>query len=187
MQNLRRKGEKGQILILVLVFMLIGNLVILPLLSYTMTGLKAGQMYENRMLDDYAADAGVQDALRHIMMDDGRLPRGSGNFWSYTLDEQVNNRDVDVSIDYIWLLEGIEEEPEGAAPHSDWVVTTQFPNMGEVRVEITYAGRAQKNFERIGVLIPSNFDYIDGSCLLYEWLGQIKPWSILEVMVLLEW
>jgi len=55
--------EKGQALIIVLVLMLLGGLIITPMLGYMGTGLKAGQVYENKTHELYAADAGVEYAI----------------------------------------------------------------------------------------------------------------------------
>ena len=60
------KSQKGYVLILVMIFLLMGSLIIAPLLSLMMTGLKAGQVNEEKMFAFYAADAGIEDALWRI-------------------------------------------------------------------------------------------------------------------------
>jgi hypothetical protein len=53
-------GQKGSILILALIFMLLGSLIIAPLLSLTATGLKTGSLYNDKSATLYAADAGIR-------------------------------------------------------------------------------------------------------------------------------
>ncbi len=58
------RGEKGQVLMLAIVLMLLGGLIIAPLLSYMSNGLKTGEeVYAERRDELYAADAGVENAL----------------------------------------------------------------------------------------------------------------------------
>lgn len=60
------KSQKGYALILVMILLLVGSLIIAPLLALMMTGLKAGQVNEEKMFAFYAADAGIEDALWRI-------------------------------------------------------------------------------------------------------------------------
>lgn len=167
MQDLRHSGEQGQALILVLVFMLVGSLMLAPLLSFMMTGLKAGQMYQNSMLDDYAADAGIEYAVHHIRFGSGNLPDDIGESLDYSLDQKVNDRDVGISVEYLWILDGIEEIPESAEPNSKWAVSAQ-PEPGRIRIEVALPEGGTGNLETLGVFIPSRFDYVEGSSSLYE-------------------
>ena len=60
------KEEKGQAFILVLIFLLVGGLIIAPLLGFMSTGLKVGQMHEEKMEGFYAADAGISFNLDEV-------------------------------------------------------------------------------------------------------------------------
>jgi hypothetical protein len=60
------RGEKGQALIIAMIMMLLGSLIIVPMLAYMGSGLKAGMVQEKRTDELYAADAGVEDALWQI-------------------------------------------------------------------------------------------------------------------------
>ena len=64
-----REDETGQALILALILLLLGSLMIAPLLGFMGSGLEAGQAYEARMAEVYAADAGIEDALWKIKND----------------------------------------------------------------------------------------------------------------------
>ena len=53
------RSERGVVLIIVLILLAVGGLTIAPMLSHMSTGLKAGQTYERKTNEYYAADAGV--------------------------------------------------------------------------------------------------------------------------------
>ena len=61
-------GEKGQAMILALILLAVGALILAPLLGFMGTGLTAGQTYETKMDEIYAADAGVEDGLWQLMV-----------------------------------------------------------------------------------------------------------------------
>ncbi len=67
-QAIRRfhRGNQGHVFLVVLIILAFGSLTIVPLLSYIGTGVKAGQVFENKTADLYAADAGVEDAIWQI-------------------------------------------------------------------------------------------------------------------------
>jgi len=56
------RDEKGSVLILVLILLVVGGLILTPLLGLMSTGLVSGQIYERKMDEYYAADAVVEDA-----------------------------------------------------------------------------------------------------------------------------
>jgi len=64
------KDEKGAALALALVLLVVGGLILTPLLGLMSTGLLAGQVYEKKTDELYAADAGVEDAIWKIMHSD---------------------------------------------------------------------------------------------------------------------
>lgn len=68
------RGEKGQILILVLVALLVGSLTIPPTLSFMDTGILSGQIIETRTAELYAADSGVDTAILWMKNNPGSLP-----------------------------------------------------------------------------------------------------------------
>ena len=63
------KDEKGSVLPLALVLLVLGGVILAPLLGLMSTGLLAGQVYEEKMGLYYAADAGVEDAICKIKGD----------------------------------------------------------------------------------------------------------------------
>jgi hypothetical protein len=87
------RDEHGNVLILVLILLVVGGLILTPLLGLMSTGLLAGQVYEKKMDEYYAADAGVEDAIWKIMQSDNiSYP------YYYPEPLTVNDRSVDVVV-----------------------------------------------------------------------------------------
>jgi len=94
------RDEKGQALVLVLILLLVGGLIIGPLLSYMGTGLITGNVYERRVEELYAADAGVEDAVWKIQQGEVALCPGYPTH-SYNISD-VNGKSVDVAITSVY-------------------------------------------------------------------------------------
>jgi predicted acyltransferase (DUF342 family) len=60
------RGEKGHVMELVLTLLTVSGLIMAPLLGLMSTGLVAGQIYERKTDELYAADAGVEYAIWHL-------------------------------------------------------------------------------------------------------------------------
>jgi len=103
------RDEKGRVMELVLILLTVGGLVLAPLLGLMSTGLLAGQVYEMKTDELYAADAGVEDAVWKIdnQVDEVKyLYCGGGNHsWSYPEPGdpplEVNGKSVDVTITWV--------------------------------------------------------------------------------------
>ena len=97
--------EDGKVLIMALVALVVGALLLTPLLGFMSSGLIAGQVYENKTSELYAADAGVMDAIWKIQSGHVREPRGCDNPtefpYDYSIADLINHRNVNVSIDYV--------------------------------------------------------------------------------------
>jgi hypothetical protein len=89
------RDERGKVLTLVLILLLVGGLVLAPLLGLMSTGLVSGQVYEEKMDLYYAADAGVEDAIWSIQ---GSSLTFDANNYSYPEPLNVNERSVDVVV-----------------------------------------------------------------------------------------
>jgi hypothetical protein len=87
------RNEKGYVLIAVLILLVVGGLILTPLLGLMSAGLLAGQVYEKKTDELYAADAGVEDAIWKIMYSDNIS-------YPYHLAEYltVNKKTVDYDI-----------------------------------------------------------------------------------------
>jgi len=88
------RNEKGNVFILVLILLVVGGLILAPLLGLMSTGLLVGKVYENKMYDYYAADAGVEDAIWRIQHNNLVFV----NNCSYLEPITVNDRSVNVVV-----------------------------------------------------------------------------------------
>ncbi len=85
------KNESGQgILAIVLILLMLGAVILTPLLVFMSTGLKAGQVYESKLQEFYAADSGVEAAMCQISQNDTN---------PIVPDYPLNDRNVDVTIE----------------------------------------------------------------------------------------
>lgn len=157
------KKENGQVLILVLILLLLGGLITAPLLAFMSTGLKAGEAYENKMDEVYAADSGVEDAMYKIMTDYlpfEALDEGGSNIYQLT---DINGLPVDITVTKISLLQSIlgEDEYNTDRPHEAWVTFVVPPeyivrNYEEGWVEIyceiefEYTGAGNRQLVSVG-------------------------------------
>jgi len=85
------KNESGQgALAMVLLLLMLGAVILTPLLVFMQTGVKAGQVYESKLQEFYAADSGVEAAIYNI----------SQNNTAPSVDPYLlNDRDVNVTIE----------------------------------------------------------------------------------------
>ncbi len=116
------REERGQVMILILILLVVGSLIIAPLLSYMGAGLIVGQAHHEMAADFYAADAGIEDGLWQIKYDhltelfEDNIPPyepyayydyNSTYYWKYNLEdihgENVNDRQVEVTIENVWI------------------------------------------------------------------------------------
>ena len=81
------RGQKGQVLPIVLILLIIGGLLIVPTLRYASTSLKTHQVTERKAEELYAADSGVEYALI-------KLSKGETTLADY----QLNGKTVSVTI-----------------------------------------------------------------------------------------
>ncbi|MFC1875300.1 hypothetical protein ACFLY3_04055 [Chloroflexota bacterium] len=78
------KNESGQALLLVIALLGVGGIMLAPLLGFMGTGLKAGQVYEVKVDEFYAADAGVEDAIWNIQNGGAELVVMAPDGWPVT-------------------------------------------------------------------------------------------------------
>jgi len=83
--KLATRDEKGKVLVWVLVLLVVGGLVLAPLMGLMNTGQVSGRIYESKMLEYYAADAGME--LGILALPDGTVE-----------PFQLNKCDVEVAI-----------------------------------------------------------------------------------------
>lgn len=89
------RDQKGvAMLSLVLILLVVGGLVLTPLLGLMSTGLMAGQVYEKKTDELYAADAGIEDAIWRIQTNNLTFENDYAGPW----DLAVNGRNVTVEV-----------------------------------------------------------------------------------------
>jgi len=120
------KGQKGQVLPIVLILLVLGGLLIVPTLNYASTSLKVGQMHEQKMAALYAADAGIEDAINKIVTDASLEDLEMGGTYDYPQENLpvINNLPLDsIAITKLALVYGIlgEDEYKTGQPHSGWL------------------------------------------------------------------
>jgi len=118
------KNESGQgALAMVLLLLMLGAIILTPLLVFMQTGVKAGRVYESKLQEFYAADAGVEDAIWNITYANLTTPA------NYTLADEVNNRTTNVTI-----------EPVSGGGHSGYKIisTATSDSGGNTTIECYY-------------------------------------------------
>jgi len=97
-------GQEGNVLILVLILLVVGGLILAPMLGLMSTGLIAGQVYEKKTDELYAADAGVEDAcwqLKQTDPDPSKIPTTPEEPpLTYSL-QPLNDKEIEVTIGMI--------------------------------------------------------------------------------------
>jgi hypothetical protein len=176
--------EGGQAFILVLILLLMGGLMLPPMLSFVSTGLKAGQLIEQKTDELYAADAGIEDAIWKIIKDDASLQALPENeLYSYTLTGFVNGvSPINVTVKKLPLLQTLvgDNEYNPNKVVDAWItfsVLQVTPNQEAGYVEYTcrvsfhYDETAWRKLNSLGAFFspfPGGEDLIYGP---YDWLG----------------
>ncbi|MCJ7575929.1 MAG: hypothetical protein MUO80_04525 [Dehalococcoidia bacterium] len=92
------RDEKGYILILALLVLVVVGLISGPVLSYMVSGLRAGHVFETGAAELYAADAGAEEAVWKIQ-NQVDIPTGCGGDLSRSYNiSGVNGKNVDFTI-----------------------------------------------------------------------------------------
>lgn len=183
-----RRAQSGYVLVLVLVLLLLGGLIIGPLLGFMGTGLHVGrEVYENKMYEIYAADAGVEEAMWYLLTDErlgtkfypGYTPYDpdwtvDSITWPQTFffDDHVNNKEVEVFVDRIWLLADLLGLPSPQPPRGDAANgNDRYRVLGALTVDevLTYILDITTNeiddidVDHIGVWLPPGYVYEEDS------------------------
>ncbi len=163
-----RRNEKGQALILVLCFMVLGGLTIVTLLTLVSTGLKTGQMYEGRTKLHYAADAGLEDALWKSQKE--QIPLEHGDYvteFNYAISDNVNQNSVNITMKQIWPLVGLESDENGTTSPDSLTITGGIVNTaeGKYKIQMSYDGtHGSLPIDKVAVWLPTRFDFVTDSC-----------------------
>ncbi len=171
------RGEEGQAFILVLILLLVGSLIIAPLLAYMGTGVVTGQVFEKKTAELYAADAGIEDAVWQVKYDHlGTLfPDYSPYDYTtenctYTLSEQVNDKNVNVTINNVWIpkdlnppdktnAERIIEGITNPVKPPKVILTGDIPSASTYEIKIQSYAAVSENLKinTLGIWLQSGF------------------------------
>jgi len=172
------KGEKGQVLVLTLVMLLVGGLIIAPLMAHMGTGLKTGLVFEEKTDELYAADAGVENGMWRIKwggLETLDTPTGYDTYdytteWTYTVGEPVNDEDVAITLSNVWIPKGIATpdatEARNIIDEGYLTVEDSAPGSQDCHIRIDYYPEeawGDLQVEKIGVWLPVGFEYVTGS------------------------
>ena len=203
----RKNGERGSLLILVIIFLFLGLTVVGTLSMLGGTSLKAGIVFNNKTAALYAADAGIEDAKWQIAYDQlgGKFstydPHDYATTWNYSLPQvnsqpEVNNKNVNVAINNVWIPKGLltnpNDVPSKATANSilnntKLMVTGGAYGTNSYNIVITYYMGVGENLNvnTIGVWLPPGFTYHTGSSNLgsdpniYSYQGgQAAVWTL---------
>lgn len=177
------KQQTGQALPLALVLLLFGGFFVVPCLALMSTSLNANRMVDQATLGLYAADSGVEDAMRQL-----KYTESGPDPPSYNLGENVNSMNVEVvtneegtytlyagefitlsnCAERIQIQSQIEDEPPAGDDIYKYTITVQA-NEGSQGV----CGGHIMLIE-LGTLLPAGYTYVGGSSVLYAGDDQLS-------------
>jgi hypothetical protein len=192
------KGQKGQALVAALILLVVGGLILTPLLGLMGTGIKSGQVFEQKVDEVYAADAGVEDALWYIRNDEGDnkpliqelLGAGYDKYdysspYPYPYNLLVNDKDVVVNIANVWLPKDIATPSKQQAQQiieggNLTIIGYPSSNTSTYVIKIVYnwgSSATTLKVKTIGIWISPGFEY-DGGCSLAGYSSQnVSPYK----------
>ncbi|HEX7363603.1 MAG TPA: hypothetical protein VF366_00320 [Dehalococcoidia bacterium] len=100
MKRLRRilKSEAGQVLPVALVLLALGAFLVVPVVSLMTTNLNANRQVDQASLEQYAADAGVEDVMWHVRWESGFALPLAGQTHNFANIPAINGTTVTTSL-----------------------------------------------------------------------------------------
>ena len=188
--SVKRNSEKGIALIMILGFLAIGGLTISTLLNLIDTGVNTARQYEEKIKLQYAADAGMEEALWRMQNEELPFqPESYGESANYTVSHNINGKDISINITYIRPLVGLESDIYGTEDPDSLTITGGIINReeGKYKVQVSYDGsQGDMPIDKIAVWLPSRFDYVadsseglteDNPAVSYARGGKIFTWT----------
>jgi hypothetical protein len=198
------KNESGQgALAIVIILLMLGAIIITPLLVFMNTGLKAGGVYESKLQEFYAADAGVEDGLWQIKNDKlstlfASYPYDPYNYtanYSYPVapnasGHEINAKNVTVNITNVWIPSNIPTPnstvAESIIENGTLIVTSSVINFTGGRwgcqIKISYSWRGDDSngtklkIATIGAWLSGGCNYTSGSGNLSSYTPTCVPY-----------
>ena len=175
-ENIARSSEQGSAFILALMLVAAVGLLVVPVIYLASTGLRSTNLAQQRILERYAADAGVEQGIWHVQYDPNYEP--TPDEW-FTFSPTFNNQQMTVDI----MPAGVPTPmrtptPVGIAQGGNILVdTTVDPNTAPPNsgfTELTYTlylynyGTSTLNIKGFGVCLPVGFQYLEMEDDWYE-------------------
>ncbi|NQT73762.1 MAG: hypothetical protein HQ553_13500 [Chloroflexi bacterium] len=189
--------ETGGVMVLALLMLTIGSLLIIPMMALSDSTLDASQMYQRKTAEIYAAHGGLEEALWHVkygdfegVIEDPAYDKYDfDTSWGYTLSDQLNNMDVDISLRNVWIPKDItppdSDEARGIIEDHKLVVTGGIRDTSTYEIKIAYypeAGDSDLIMETIGIWLPHGFTYVTGSSNLDELVAPLPAYYTVPVI-----
>ena len=176
------RGEEGQILAIVIIFMLLGCVILTPLLQYMGTGIKTGTTFQNKTDELYTADAGIQDGtwqVKYNGISTFTTPVTYNSYdysdnWSYLLSGQVNAKSANVTIANVWVPKNLATPTQSQATSiiqtGKLLVSDSSAGSTTWKINITYSWAKPEALAvtALGVWLPPGFTYVAGSSNLWN-------------------
>lgn len=169
---------------MVLVFLLVGSLTVMPVLSYLGTALETGRMYEGKTDALYTADSGIEDAIWQIKYDRLEVIFDDPAYdaydyvttWSYDLTDPPNGVTANVSIQNVWIPKDVAPlspaEARDIIESNKLIVAGTATDEANYRIRISfYPGEGEEDdlmLESLGIWLPLGFSYVAESSNLEE-------------------
>jgi hypothetical protein len=188
------KEEKGIALIIVLCFLAIAGLTVATMLNLSDTGVIAGKVFAEQIRLQYAADAGIENVL--WMLHNEETPFEPGDYTTeidYTLPEKLNGKEVTVTMQQTWPLDGLESDEYGTTAPDSLAITGGICDQGtgKYKVQISYENPQEVlPIDKVAVWLPTRFQYTPGSSsgittqnptITWQRGGQVLTWSFENV------
>jgi hypothetical protein len=187
------RSQRGEIMLTTLIFVMLGFVIIVPLVSLTGTSLKTGMVFDKKSAALYAADAGIEDAIWQIKYDrlGGTFKNHNPEFdyfdyqtdyWQYALPNfngkpQINGDNVTVKIWNVWIPQNITK-PTRSTAHAiintnKLLITGGAYGTSSFNIVLTYNMAAGENLsvKTVGVWLPPGYTYTSGSSSLEQNAG----------------
>ena len=174
------RSEKGQVLPIVLALLALGGLTIAMSLNYVSTGLNSGRIIDEKVKGNYAAEAGIEDALWSLKM---------GNPPPQQLQETINGMEVSIESESEGLYTLYLGEMVALGVHNPYLdvqgETVWDEGAGKYKYTITViwlpeSGVPVIHFSEIGARMPIGYNYDPGSAALFDNLAIEEPLEFVD-------
>jgi len=115
-----KKSQSGQILLYTTIIVMLAAIILVPLMNFTFSSHRSAKIRQERTLELYASDAGIEDALYQIKTEKkgtALANLGFGNTSLYnTGTPAMNDRTENVTVQKVWLPQDLTGNNPGGQP-----------------------------------------------------------------------